>query len=186
MATFSFSKYQLVPASFNPWRPIFLEVGQAIIDALSCPKFEFLHFGSSSFKVAGKGIIDISILYQPGQRELAVQHLKQFGFVDQHSDKPFPDSRPRKDAAVIYNNETFLVHAHVIELASEEHEKQRRFKAFMLEHPEARAEYEAKKRQVLAQGIVQQDEYGKAKSPFVKSVLNNEKDDSFSTFKGEG
>lgn len=171
MSKIKFIPYQLVPASFNPWRGIFLEVADAVIAELAHPDFEFLHFGSSSFKVAGKGIIDISVLYKPGQLNGAVEHLKRLGFSDQHSNKPFPENRPRKDIAVIFKNETFQVHAHVIELGSEEHLKQVNFKTYMLNNPEARAQYEATKQQVIADGLTMQDDYGKAKSPFVKSVL---------------
>ncbi len=171
MSKVKFIPYQLVPASFNPWREIFLEVAQAVITELAHPDFEFLHFGSSSFKVAGKGIIDISILYKAGQLTEAVEHLKCSGFSDQHSNKPFPENRPRKDIAVIFKNETFQVHAHVIELGSEEHLKQVNFKTHMLNNPDARAQYEATKQRVIANGLTVQDDYGKAKSPFVKNVL---------------
>jgi GrpB-like predicted nucleotidyltransferase (UPF0157 family) len=173
MSKIKFIPYQLVPASFNPWRAIFLEVAQAVIAELAHPDFEFLHFGSSSFKVAGKGIIDISVLYKVGQLTKAVEHLNNIGFSDQHSNKPFPESRPRKDIAVIFKGETFQVHAHVIELGSEEHLKQVNFKTHMLNNPDARAKYEVTKQQVIADGLTLQDDYGKAKSPFVKSVLQD-------------
>lgn len=166
-----FCSYKLVPASFNPWREEFLTVATHIMQRLDDPRFTFLHFGSSSFYVAGKGIIDISILYQPGNLESAVEYIKQFGFVDQHSNKPFPATRPRKDIGVKYNGEVFNVHLHVIEHNSEEHLKQVAYKQHMLENPEDRAAYEAKKKAVLAEGNTVQDDYGKAKSPFVKDVL---------------
>ena len=171
MSKIKFIPYQLVPASFNPWREIFLDLAQTVIAELAHPDFEFLHFGSSSFKVAGKGIIDISILYKAGQLTEAVEHLKSIGFSDQHSNKPFPENRPRKDIAVIFKNETFQIHAHVIELGSEEHLKQVNFKTHMLNNPDARAQYEATKQRVIADGLTVQDDYGKAKSPFVKNVL---------------
>lgn len=172
MSKIEFVSYQLVPASFNPWRKVFLEVADEIMGVLAHPELELLHFGSSSFMVAGKGIIDISVLYKPGKLAQAVTHLTQFGFVNQHSDNPFPDTRPRKDIAVMYQGEMFQVHAHVIEQGSDEHVKQKKFKAYMLENPEARLEYEAQKRQVIAQGLASQDEYGKAKAPFVKRTLS--------------
>jgi GrpB-like predicted nucleotidyltransferase (UPF0157 family) len=172
MEKITFSPYQLVPASFNPWRPIFIDVAEAVIAKLKHPDFEFLHFGSSSFKVAGKGIIDISMLYQPGSLELAVKYLNDFGFLRQHSQKPFPDTRPRKDIAIIYLGVTFQVHMHVIEKNSAEHQKQSHFKTYMLENPQARDEYESQKRRILEQGLSHQDDYGKAKSPFVKGILS--------------
>ena len=169
--------YTLKPASFNPWRPIYIDVANALIEKLASSQFEFLHIGSSSFKVAGKGIIDISILYKPGELNAAVAYLEQFGFAPQHSDTPFPDTRPRKDIAVIYNGEQFNVHAHVIEKGSNEHLNQLAYKTHMLNNGNDRAAYENKKREILASGNLNQDDYGKAKSPFVKQVLNQMNDD---------
>ena len=41
----------------------------------------------------------------------------------------------------------------------------------MLNNPDDRVAYEQKKQAVLASGTTQQDDYGKAKSPFIKSIL---------------
>ncbi|RRS07088.1 hypothetical protein EAG18_18945 [Pseudoalteromonas sp. J010] len=172
MSVIEFVPYKLVPASFNPWREIFIEVADEVIKKIAHPELRFLHFGSSSFKVAGKGIIDISVLYQPGQLTKAVAHLTKLGFENQHSDKPFPPTRPRKDIAVRFQGELFQIHAHIIEQDSEEHHKQVQFKAYMLDNVKARSEYEEQKRQIIAQGIAQQDDYGKAKAPFVKRTLS--------------
>ncbi|OOE33304.1 hypothetical protein BZG04_13865 [Salinivibrio kushneri] len=163
--------YQLVDASFSPWRPIYLDVAQALSDRISTPDIEVLHFGSTSAKVGGKGIIDLSILYRSGERDHAVAHLYALGFQDQHSDQPFPEHRPRKDASVTYQGERFLIHAHVIEKDSDEHHRQMAYKQYLLSNPEVRTEYENKKRAILAQGVRDQDVYVKHKAPFVKGVL---------------
>lgn len=163
--------YQLVDASFSPWRPIYLDVAQALSDHISTPRIEVLHFGSTSAKVGGKGIIDLSILYRSGERDDTVAHLYALGFQDQHSDQPFPEHRPRKDASVIYQGERFLVHAHVIEKDSDEHRRQIAYKQYLLDNPNLRTEYENEKRAILAQGVRDQDAYVKHKAPFVKGVL---------------
>ena len=64
----------------------------------------------------------ISILYQKGDLNKAVSYLDQIGFEQQHSNAPFPDGRPKKDIGIIYKNENFQVHAHVIEINSETHQ----------------------------------------------------------------
>ncbi|ODP96956.1 hypothetical protein BGL48_15395 [Salinivibrio sp. SS3] len=163
--------YQLIDASFSPWRPIYLDVAQALSDRISTPDIEVLHFGSTSAKVGGKGIIDLSILYRASERDHAVAHLYALGFQDQHSDQPFPEHRPRKDASVTYQGERFLIHAHVIEKNSEEHRRQMAYKQYLLSNPEVRTEYENKKRAILAQGVRDQDAYVKQKAPFVKGGL---------------
>lgn len=165
--------YQLVDASFSPWRPIYLDVAQALSDHISTPRIEVLHFGSTSAKVGGKGIIDLSILYFPGERENAITHLYALGFQDQHSKQPFPEHRPRKDASVTYQGERFLIHAHVIEKDSDEHHRQVAYKHHLLDNPDVRAEYEEKKRTILKAGVHEQDSYVKHKAPFVKAVLND-------------
>ncbi|WP_232732350.1 hypothetical protein [Pseudoalteromonas spongiae] len=59
------------------------------------------------FMLPARASLIFSILYQPGELESAVEYIKQFGFVDQHSNKPFPATRPRKDIGVKYNGEVF-------------------------------------------------------------------------------
>jgi Uncharacterized conserved protein len=65
----------------------------------------------------------------------------------------------------------FLIHAHVIEKDSDEHHRQIAYKQYLLENPDVRTEYENKKREILAQGLRNQDIYVKHKAPFVKGVL---------------
>ncbi|SIN90812.1 GrpB family protein [Salinivibrio sp. ES.052] len=165
--------YQIVPASFSPWRSIYLEVAAALAQYIATSRIDVLHFGSTSANVGGKGIIDLSILYFPGERENAVAHLYALGFQDQHSKQPFPEHRPRKDASVTYQGERFLIHAHVIEKDSDEHHRQMAYKQYLLDNPGVRAEYEEKKRAILKAGVSEQDSYVKHKAPFVKAVLND-------------
>ncbi|OOF02060.1 MULTISPECIES: GrpB family protein [unclassified Salinivibrio] len=163
--------YQLIDANFFPWRPIYLDVAQALSTQISTSRIDVLHFGSTSAKVGGKGIIDLSILYYPGERENAVDHLYALGFQDQHSDQPFPAHRPRKDASVTYQGERFLIHAHVIEKDSEEYHRQLAYKQHLLDNPDVRIKYENTKHAILAQGVRDQDVYVKHKAPYVKDVL---------------
>lgn len=165
-------KYQKIQAEFKPWREVYLEVANKLVEHIQTADIEVLHFGSSSAKVGGKGIIDLSILYKSDQTDLAVKHLKCLGFQDQASSKPFPASRPRKDGAVMYQGEQYLIHAHVIEKHSQEHKNQIAYKQYLLANPNARKEYEQAKQAILAQGISEQEAYGDLKSPFVKSILS--------------
>ena len=164
-------KYEKREATFTPWTEEYFHVAKALINYISNEIFEVLHIGSTSARVGGKGIIDLSILYEKEQLDLAVKHLKSLGFQDQISNNPFPNERPRKDGSVIFNEKKYLIHAHVIRKGSIEHRKQLKYKKFMLENPNARKKYEDSKKHILEQGILDQEEYGKHKSPFVKSVL---------------
>lgn len=165
-------KYEKVTADFKPWTSTYLLVARELIQLIQTDGIDVMHFGSTSAKVGGKGIIDLSVLYHKGKFELAVERLKTLGFQDQIAEKPFPPERPRKDGAVIFEGQKYLVHAHVIEKGSIEHHRQKEYKDYMLSNPCARQEYELSKKAILEQGIREQEAYGKLKSPFVKSVLN--------------
>lgn len=164
-------KYEKIPARFIPWRDIYLDIAQMLITHIQTDTIEVLHFGSTSAKVGGKGIIDLSVLYERGQLENAVSHLMSLGFQHQNSIKPFPENRPRKDGAVMYEGKKYLIHAHVIEQHSKEHQNQLAYKQYLLNTPAARKKYEQTKQGILAQGVCEQEAYGDLKSPFVKSFL---------------
>lgn len=176
-------KYKKIEASFNPWSAQYFKVAQRVIDFIGTEQFEVIHIGSTSFKVGGKGIIDLSVLYKNKDLDEAVQHLLHLGFQDQISEKPFPPERPRKDGAVIFNGTEYLLHIHVIERGSDEHKKQIEYKNYMLNNPAAREEYEASKKKILADGFTDQESYGKQKSPYVKSILNAIKESEYVFYK---
>jgi GrpB-like predicted nucleotidyltransferase (UPF0157 family) len=163
--------YEKVIAEFKPWQAQYLSVAEALINFISTAKLQVIHFGSTSAKVGGKGIIDLSILYPRGQIQLALDRLQHLGFQDQVSDQPFPAHRPRKDGAVLVDGIKYCIHVHVIERDSDEHNKQLQYKAFLLQDPEARTHYEHYKKTILAKGVTEQEAYAKQKAPFVKSVL---------------
>jgi GrpB-like predicted nucleotidyltransferase (UPF0157 family) len=165
-------KYKKIEASFNPWSVKYFEVAQSVIDFICTEQFEVIHIGSTSFKVGGKGIIDLSILYENNDLDKVVKHLLELGFQNQISEKPFPIERPRKDGMVIVNEKEYFLHVHVIQKGSDEHKKQIEYKNYMLNNPLAREEYESSKKQILANGFTDQESYGKQKSPYVKSILN--------------
>mgnify|MGYP000162103491 CR=1 FL=1 len=166
-------EYKKIEASFNEWSPIYVEVAQQVIDYISNEQFDVIHIGSTSFQVGGKGIIDLSILYKQGDLNAAIAHLLTLGFQNQISEAPFPPERPRKDGAVNLNEKKYIIHIHVIANGSNEHKKQLSYKNHMLNNPIARKEYEQSKRAILANGIMEQEAYGKQKSPYVKSILKS-------------
>lgn len=163
--------YERRPASFKPWSPVLLRVAAALIEHIKQDWMDVMHIGSTSAQVGGKGVIDLSVLYPEGRLQDAVEHLYTLGFQDQHSHKPFPPERPRKDGAVEFEGERFMIHVHLIRHGSEEHRNQQRFRDRMLANPDERAAYEACKREILAAGVTEQEAYGKLKGGFVKQKL---------------
>lgn len=174
-----FVPYRLKPASFAPYDPISLQIAAAVVLKLNHKDYEYLHFGSTSFGAGGKGIIDLSLLYQvsKGTEKIdvirnSIEFLEGHGFSPQHSATPFPITRPRSDIGVSYNDKIYQVHLHVIEKNSKEHQQQLYFKAQMLSDPELLKRYEKVKQSIIKSGLNDQDSYGKSKGYFVKEVLN--------------
>ncbi|WP_419769250.1 MAG: GrpB family protein [Candidatus Marinarcus sp.] len=165
-------KYKKIEASFHPWSEIYLDVAQRVIESVRTEQFDVIHIGSTSFKVGGKGIIDLSVLYKNNDLDEAVKHLLALGFQDQISENPFPPERPRKDGTIIFNGKEYFLHLHVIQSGSDEHTKQIEYKKYMLNNLLAREAYESTKKKILSHGYTDQENYGKQKSPYVKSVLN--------------
>jgi len=166
-------KYKKIDAGFNPWSPIYLDVAQLVINFICSKQFDVIHIGSTSFKVGGKGIIDLSVLYKNDDLDVAVKHLSKLGFQDQISIEPFPPERPRKDGAVIFNRKKYFLHVHIIAANCDEHKKQIQYKNYMLNNPTAREKYEHSKKSIIANGFTDQEDYGKQKSPFVKTILKS-------------
>ena len=164
-------KYINTAAVFKDWNSSYIQVANLVGDLISTPKLSVIHIGSTSFMVGGKGIIDLSVLYEDGDLESAVSHLLGLGFQNQQGENVFPETRPRKDGMIIIDDKEYLLHVHVIQRDSEEHITQLKYKEYMLANKSARLEYENCKKEVLSQGITEQHLYGKSKSPFVKSVI---------------
>jgi len=164
-------KYEKNKVEFKPWDEEYFNVANNLIDFIQNEKFDVIHIGSTSAMVSGKGIIDLSLLYEKGDLEQAIKYIKSLGFQDQTTGKPFPRERPRKDGMVIFNNKKFNIHVHLILKGSIEHRKQLKFKEFMLSNPLAREKYEQSKLDIIEKGIITQEEYGKEKSKFVKPIV---------------
>lgn len=163
--------YTLKPACFSPWRPVYLDVAAVLIRHIKRDWLDVVHIGSTAARVGGKGVIDLSVLYPEGRLQDAATHLHALGFQQQHGNRLFPPERPRKDGAVEFAGELFMIHAHLILNGSEEHINQQRFRDHMLMNPGERAAYEMCKRDILAAGVKDQDVYGKHKGGFVKQRL---------------
>jgi len=166
-------EYKKIDARFYPWSPEYLDIAKSLIDYIVLDIFEVIHIGSTSFKVGGKGIIDLTLLYKKNDLPRATEHLSQLGFQDQISNKPFPPDRPRMDGAVNIDGKEYYLHVHVVASGSIEHKKQLQYKDYMLKNSVARKEYELSKKSILSSGIRDQETYGELKSPFVKSLLKD-------------
>jgi predicted metal-dependent HD superfamily phosphohydrolase/GrpB-like predicted nucleotidyltransferase (UPF0157 family) len=130
------------------------------------------HFGSTSVPgCAGKGIVDLILLYPDGQLARARDVLDALGFQRQTGRVPFPEDRPMRTGSVLHDGTTFLLHVHVIAASSPEAAKLRRFRDRLRSDPGLVASYVAAKRTVLAGGVTDPVDYCLRKGRFVEQAL---------------
>jgi GrpB-like predicted nucleotidyltransferase (UPF0157 family) len=136
------------------------------------------HVGSTAVPAcAGKGVVDLMLLYPPGRLAAARDAVDGLGF--QRHDRPgaFPEERPVRIGTLAYDGETFRLHVHVIAADSPEVAEQRRFRDRLRADPALVADYVARKRAVLAAGVTDGGTYNQGKDEFIQGVLGDEKVD---------
>jgi ubiquinone/menaquinone biosynthesis C-methylase UbiE/GrpB-like predicted nucleotidyltransferase (UPF0157 family) len=130
------------------------------------------HIGSTSVPgCAGKGIVDLMLLYPDGQLAAARDILDELGFQRQTTRDPFPEDRPMRTGAVVYDGTTFLLHVHVIVASSPEAEELRRFRDRLRADPDLVASYVAAKKALVASGVRDSVDYCIRKGEFVQRAL---------------
>lgn len=132
------------------------------------------HVGSTAVPgLAGKGVIDLMVLYPPGGLESAKAALDELGFQRQSTRDPFPESRPMRLGALAFDGKTFRLHAHVIAADAAEAAELRRFRDRLRQEAALRAAYVERKRAILAAGITDSVDYSYAKGEFVRAALDS-------------
>src|SRR5262249_2257624 len=127
------------------------------------------HIGSTSVPgCAGKGIIDLMVLYPAGQLEEARRVLADLGFQRQSTRDPFPEDRPMRTGSVQYQGNTFRLHVHVLAKDSSEVEQLRVFRDRLRADAGLVTAYVARKQEIIAGGITDSVEYSIVKGLFVQ------------------
>jgi GrpB-like predicted nucleotidyltransferase (UPF0157 family) len=130
------------------------------------------HIGSTAVPgCAGKGVVDLMLLYPEGHLEMARETLDNLGFQRQTMGHLFPESRPMRVGAVNCRGRTFRVHVHVIEVTSGEVAALRAFRERLRADPQFAAAYVAHKQNVLATGVMDPQDYTHKKGSFVEEAL---------------
>jgi ubiquinone/menaquinone biosynthesis C-methylase UbiE/GrpB-like predicted nucleotidyltransferase (UPF0157 family) len=133
------------------------------------------HIGSTSVPgCAGKGIVDLMLLYPDGQLASAKDVLDALGFQRQTSRDPFPEDRPMRTGSVVHDGTTFLLHIHVIAASSPEAQVLRRFRDRLRADPELVGSYVAAKRAILASGVTDSVDFCIRKGEFVQQALQHD------------
>jgi GrpB-like predicted nucleotidyltransferase (UPF0157 family) len=131
------------------------------------------HIGSTSVPgCAGKGIVDLMVLYPDGQLATARDVLDALGFQRQTNRDPFPEDRPMRTGSLVHDGTTFLLHVHVIAASSPEAEGLCRFRDRLQGDPGLVASYVAAKKAIIAGGVTDPVDYCLRKGHFVEQVLH--------------
>jgi RimJ/RimL family protein N-acetyltransferase/GrpB-like predicted nucleotidyltransferase (UPF0157 family) len=166
--------YQSGPATCHEHDPRSADVARAVAAVIEprLPGAKVEHVGSTSVPgCAGKGIIDLLLVYPPGQLAAARDLLDALGFQKQTSRDPFPEDRPLRKGALEHAGTTFLLHVHVLSAASPEVGAMRAFRDRLRADPGLVAAYVAAKRAILAAGVADRLDYSNRKGAFVQGVL---------------
>jgi GrpB-like predicted nucleotidyltransferase (UPF0157 family) len=163
-------------AEYREGDPRYPDVVRSLVSALeSLPPFLAIeHVGSTAIAgCGGKGVIDLLALYPGGSLSEAKAFLLAVGFRRQGPEfsRPWPEDRPMYLGSYHWLDEPFLIYVHVVDRESNEVCRFRMFKERLLQDPSLLREYCACKRQILAEGITDTDDYAVRKWPFIRKVL---------------
>jgi GrpB-like predicted nucleotidyltransferase (UPF0157 family) len=162
--------YANAAASYDAYDPEGPVVAQRLADAIAAaePSLAVEHIGSTAVPgCAGKGIIDLMILYPTGLLPRAKQVLDQLGFQRQTTRDPFPEERPMRVGAMAHGGKQFRIHTHVLAADDPEAATLRAFRDRLRADYEYRAAYMAFKRRILAAGVTDSVDYAEAKGAFI-------------------
>jgi GrpB-like predicted nucleotidyltransferase (UPF0157 family) len=168
------SAYFPAPAACHPYDPRSPEVAAKIRDLVraEAADLEIEHIGSTSIPgCAGKGIIDLMLLYPEGRLAAARDALDRLGFQHQTGRDPFPESRPMRVGAIAHTGQLFRLHVHVIAAASADAAQHRAFRDRLRADPQLLTAYVDRKQAIIAAGTTDTLDYCNAKSAFIQEVL---------------
>jgi GrpB-like predicted nucleotidyltransferase (UPF0157 family) len=133
------------------------------------------HIGSTAVPgCAGKGVVDMMLLYPTGCLAAARDAVDGLGFQRQRSrPNAFTEDRPVRVGVIEHDGEQFGVHVHIIAADAPEVSTQRRFRDRLRADPALRDAYVASKQAVLATGISDPDAYNRGKEHIIQAVLSD-------------
>lgn len=168
--------YQRLPPACCEYDPRFPDVAQRLADAIESPlpSVRVEHIGSTAVRgCAGKGVIDLQVLYPQGQLSGVKAVMGEMGFQRQISRDPFPEDRPMRVGTIEHDGECYRIHAHVLCEDDSEVERNRAFRDLLRADPNLRDAYIERKREILAEGEMASTDYAADKAPFIRGVLKD-------------
>jgi GrpB-like predicted nucleotidyltransferase (UPF0157 family) len=166
--------YAILSPAYVEYDPAAPAVAQRVIDlieaAASWVKAE--HIGSTAIPgCAGKGIVDLVVLYPRGKLEATREAIDRLGFQHQRAGHEFPEDRPMRVGAVEHEGRMYRLHAHIVAADSAEANALYRFRDVLRIDGKLRDAYQAKKRAILESGTSDPAGYTHAKGEFINAVI---------------
>ena len=163
---------QYLPAACLDYDPRSAEVARRVASLITAqlPTGVVEHIGSTAVPgCSGKGVVDLMLVYPPGQLRTAKDVLEALGFQPQRSRDPFPEERPMRVGTLEHAGNVFRLHVHVLASDSPETAELRAFRDRLRADPDLLAAYVARKRAILASGVTDSVEYSQMKGSFFTS-----------------
>ena len=161
-------------AAYVSYDPAAIDVARAVGTLIEsrAPWSKVEHIGSTAIPgCAGKGIVDIMVMYPRDRLEATRAAIDALGFQPQQSGHIFPNERPMRIGAIDHEGKRYRLHAHVIATASPEVESLRRFRDLLRADSSLRDAYQDKKRAILQSGLREPRAYTQAKGEFITAVI---------------
>jgi GrpB-like predicted nucleotidyltransferase (UPF0157 family) len=164
-------------AGYVAYDPVAIDVAAevgALIERVA-PWSKVEHIGSTAIPgCAGKGIVDVMVMYPQQKLEATRTAIDQLGFQPQKAGHIFPSERPMRVGALEHGGRRYRLHAHVIAATSPEVQSLRRFRDLLRANPALRDAYQEKKRAILQSGVREPRAYTQAKGEFIISVIGGD------------
>ncbi len=173
----SIGPYEQSAAVCNDYDPRSSEVARRVADLIEShlPDVKVEHVGSTAVTgCAGKGVVDVMVLYMPGQLPEVREGLDALGFQRQTGRDPFPEERPLRLGSIDYDGTRFRLHAHVIPFDSPEVPELRTFRDRLRGEPMLLEQYVSLKRKIIAEGVTDSLDYSIRKGEFIAGILRDQ------------
>lgn len=165
--------YEIQPAAYRPYdprAPHIAEIVKRLIEA-EMPGVEVEHIGSTAIPGCdGKGVVDLMMLYEPGNLAAARAATERLGFVRFSAPDAHPESRPVMLGAIAHDGTLFRLHVHIIANDAEEVIRQRLFRDRLRSDRSLVEAYMEKKREILERGITHGPSYADEKTAFIAEI----------------
>ena len=164
-------------AGYVAYDPGAIDVAAAVALLIEnvAPWVKVEHIGSTAIPgCAGKGIVDVMVMYPASRLEATRAAIDALGFQHQKTGHIFPEERPMRVGAMDHDGRRYRLHAHVVATTSPEVESLRRFRDLLCADSALRDAYQDKKRAIVHSGVLEPRAYTQAKGEFITSVIGTD------------